>query len=477
MAATTRLLGLLACLLGLASLVCASEVTPLNLTALPGCAATCILQEMGRSDCGFANQTCLCADDAYNGLVEACVVANCTVKQELVTKNQTQTACGRASSTETDGTLEWLRIALFVLPTFFFGVRVTVKVMKLSTWGWDDTTIGLAYIILAGFMPANFLITEAGSGRDVWTLTPDQISRVLLIVYIFNLLYTTCLSLIKASLILMYLRIFPDQTVRKVLWGTLAANGLIWAGFLGPTVFVCRPISFFWDGWAKESEGECISFHASSITHSVLQLTLDLVLLVIPATQIWGLNMSRRKKIGVYLIFGAGVFLTAVSAYRIKSLTMFATSINPTVNTYEAAIWSNVELCTGVFVACLPSTHQLWKKMVPNLAGMTGIGSKSAASKSSGTPAGTRQQQQQQQQPGDKKQSWLSRMVDDAETAITLREMRSASATSLVESGERPPGPVHFSEVYIDRLETPEGDERTRVGWEDGKKGPMMHRT
>ncbi|KAK2034783.1 CFEM domain-containing protein [Colletotrichum zoysiae] len=448
MAAITRFLALIACLLGLASFVWASAATPLNLTALPGCAATCILQEMGRSDCGFGNQTCLCADEAYNGLVETCVIANCTVKQGLVTKNQTVAACGKLSSTKTDGTLEWLRVALFILPTFFFALRVTGKIMKLSTWGWDDTTLVFAYVILAGFMPANYLITEAGSGRDMWTLTPDQISRVLLIVYIFNILYSTCLSLIKASIILLYLRIFPKGSVRKVLWGTLALNAALWAGYMGPTIFICRPISFFWDGWMGESEGQCIHLHASAISHSVFQLTLDIILLVIPATQIWGLNMSLRKKIGVYLIFGAGIFLTAVSAYRIRSLVMFATSDNPTVNTYEAAIWSNVELCTGLFVACLPSTRQLWKRMVPSISEMTGK-SRSGTSKSSnpgnGAPLAAGQYARK---PADKKQSWLTRMVEEtADTHIALGDVRSASAASLVEAQDGHAAPARFGEV------------------------------
>ncbi|KAK1574400.1 CFEM domain-containing protein [Colletotrichum navitas] len=447
MAATTRLLALFACLLGLASFVCASTVTMLNITALPGCAATCILQQMGRSECGFGNQTCLCADEAYNDLVTTCVMGNCTVKQQLVTKNQTMAACGKISVTQTDSTLKWLRVTLFILPTFFIGVRLTSKILKLSTWGWDDVTIMFAYVILVGFMPANFLITAAGSGRDMWTLTPNQISRVLLIIYIFNLLYFTCLTLIKASLILMYLRIFPDRSVRKILWATLALNIVLWVAYLPPAIFVCRPISYFWDGWMKESEGQCIDYNVSTISYSTFQLILDVILLVTPATQIWNLNMSLKKKIGVYLIFGTGIFLTAVGAYRIRALAMLTTSTNPTVNTYETAIWSNVELCTGVFVACLPSTRQLWKTTVPTLSNLTNIGSKSAASKSS-TP-GTNSHGTAgyaKKQPAERK-SWVLRMVDDTNKPVPLRELRSVSTVSLVESPDRPDRSMRFNEV------------------------------
>ncbi|KAK1957320.1 CFEM domain-containing protein [Colletotrichum sublineola] len=401
---------------------------------------------MGRSDCAFGNQTCLCADEAYNNRVTTCVIANCTIKQQLVTKNQTLTACGHMSSMKSKGTLEWLRLALFVLPTFFFGVRVTSKIMKLSPWGWDDTILVFAYLILAAFLPANYLVTEAGAGRDMWTLTPDQINRLLLVMYIFNLLYSCAISLIKASIILLYLRIFPNGSVRKILWGTFALNFAIWAGYLGPTIYICRPISFFWTGWAKESEGECINMQASAMSHGVFQVALDAVLLVIPATQIWGLNMSLKKKLGVYLIFGAGIFLTAVSSYRIQSLHMFATSNNPTVNTYETAILTNVELCTGIFVACLPATRQLWKWMVPSLLDLTSR-SKTATSKNS-TPGNRPPLSAGYAKKSGGGQSWLSRVAKDADdTVIALGDIRSTSATSLVESKHRPPAPAHFGEV------------------------------
>ncbi|WDK18536.1 CFEM domain-containing protein [Colletotrichum graminicola] len=447
MAAPIRFLALFASLLGLASLACASPVTPLDLTALPGCAATCILHEIGRSDCSFGNQTCLCADTTYNSLVEECVIANCTVKQGLVTKNTTLTACGTPSSTETDGTLEWLRVVLFIIPTFFFTVRMVSKYLQLSTWGWDDTTFVFAYIVLAAFLPGNYYITEAGSGRDTWTLTPDQITKVLLIVYIFNLLYATCLSLIKGSIILLYLRIFPDTKIRKVLWGTLAFNGALWIVYIGPATFICKPISFFWQGWSGEMEGHCINMHAASVSHSVLQLTFDVVLLVLLASQIWGLNMSPRKKIAVLLVFSTGIFLTAVGAYRVKSLTVFAASDNPTVNTYEAAIWSHVELATGACVACFPSTRQVWNWMVPTLAEITGVKSKYGSSNES-TPESTPPSppsDYSRKQSG--KQSWLSRIAADLNTNVSLRDMRSTSAASLVESKDPSAVPARYGEV------------------------------
>ncbi|KAK1574201.1 CFEM domain-containing protein [Colletotrichum navitas] len=447
MAAPTRFLALFACLLGLANSVCASAVTPLDLTALPGCAATCILQEMGRSDCGFANQTCLCADTAYNALVEKCVIANCTVKQGLATKNQTLTACGKPSSTKTDGTLEWLRVVLFIIPTFFFTVRMASKFLKLSAWGWDDTTFVFAFIVLASFLPGNYFITEAGSGRDVWTLTPDQITEVLLIVYIFNLLYATCLSLIKGSIILLYLRIFPDTKIRKVLWGTLAFNGALWIVYVVPAIFICKPISFFWNGWSGEMEGQCIRMHAASVSHSALQLTFDVVLLVILATQIWGLNMSPKKKIAVLLVFSTGIFFTAVGAYRVKSLTVFAASDNPTINTYEAAIWSHIELATGACVACFPSTRQVWNWMVPTMAEIMGVKSNHGSSKTCSSGSTSLPPPSDYDGKPFGKQSWLSRIVDDLNTNISLRDMRSVSATSLVGSRDPPATPVRDGEV------------------------------
>ncbi|KAE9582100.1 Satratoxin biosynthesis SC1 cluster protein 4 [Colletotrichum fructicola] len=363
--AAFRFLVLLACFLGLSSYVAAAD---LSYNGIPPCAISCILQEIGtgHSTCALTNQTCMCNDKVLAGYVQTCVMANCTVKEMLVAQNQSLAACG-VPPAQQDTVMQWFRALLFGLPTFFIIVRITNKYMKLSPWGWDDTTCLVAYGVLAAFLPAAYLAEETGAGRDIWSLTPEQITYFLVLFYVFGMLYLTALAFVKASILFLYLRIFPDEKFRRVLWCTQMFNLLLLIAFVGGTVGSCQPIHYFWDGWTGEMKGQCINLNAFAMSHGALNVALDVWMLVLPATQVYDLRMPLMRKLGVMLMFGVGVFLTAVSAYRVKALLIFSTSYNVTADSFQSSLWSHIELCVGIFVACLPSTRQVWRILFPKI--------------------------------------------------------------------------------------------------------------
>ncbi|KAK1503750.1 CFEM domain-containing protein [Colletotrichum abscissum] len=319
----TRLFFLLACFLGLGSFVAASDI---SYQGIPSCAMQikCIFQEIGHSSCPLTDQKCMCNDNVLAGYVQVCVEANCTVMEMLAARNSSLAACGVAPAQQ-DTVMAWFRAVLFALPTFFIIVRMVNKFLKLSPWGWDDTTIVIAYAVLAAFLPAAYLAEQTGAGRDIWALSENQITDFLLLFIIFGMLYMTCLAFIKASIIFLYLRIFPDETFRRILWCTQLFNLLLWIAFIAGTFGSCQPLHFFWHGWKRDMEGKCFNLNAFAMCHGALNVALDAWMLVLPATQVYSLRMQRKQKLGVMLMFSVGVF-----AYRIKALLIFATSYNVT---------------------------------------------------------------------------------------------------------------------------------------------------
>ncbi|KZL78093.1 CFEM domain-containing protein [Colletotrichum tofieldiae] len=147
MTALARFLIRLTCLLGLGSFVRANS--GLSLDGIPNCAISCVLENISYSFCAPTNQTCLCHDTVLEAYVQACVMSNCTVKEMLAARNSTQTTCG-ASPAQHENFMHWFRAVFFALPTIFVVFRIANKSMKLSTWGWDDATIVIAYSIEPG---------------------------------------------------------------------------------------------------------------------------------------------------------------------------------------------------------------------------------------------------------------------------------------------------------------------------------------
>ncbi|OHW92662.1 putative CFEM domain-containing protein [Colletotrichum incanum] len=198
----------------------------------------------------------------------------------------------------------------------------------------------VAFLSISYFISGLYLaVDRAGEGRDIWTLNPDQITDFLVLFYALGLGYISCLPFVKASILFMHLRIFPDEKFRIILWCTQVFNCLLLLESFAGTICSCHPLNFFWSGWAGEMKGKCIKVNAFILFYGVVSVVLDLWMLILPATQLYSLHMKLRKKIGVMLMFSVGIF----------------------------SLWSRIELCVGIFVAYLPSTRQVWRRFFPTL--------------------------------------------------------------------------------------------------------------
>ncbi|KAF6805962.1 CFEM domain-containing protein [Colletotrichum plurivorum] len=254
-----------------------------------------------------------------------------------------------------------------VLPTLSIVLRMVVKVARLSTWGWDDYSILLAYAILVTYVSMHFYLEDNGAGRDLFTLTDRQITNFFKGFYVLQHLYHSCIDLIKASILFMYLRIFhlPDEKIRIVLWitqGVNLTNGLIFI-FVG--VFQCQPISLAWTFWTGEATGKCIDIVKLALAHASINIGLDVWILILPLTQIWTMNLARKKKIGIIFMFSLGLFLTIVSCIRVTAILQFRSQpLNPTVAMMPSVIWADIELYVGVFTACIPNLRQFFVRFI-----------------------------------------------------------------------------------------------------------------
>lgn len=192
--------------------------------------------------------------------------------------------------------------AAFVVMRFAFKILVTKAELGMDDWSVLATMVAAtpsAIITIYG-MIAN------GLGRDIWTLTPDQITRVVFYFYIMTWLYFLQVTLVKLALIFFYMRVFPSKGVQRVLWGTVIFTSLWGASFIITAIFQCRPISYFWNKWDGFHEGTCANSNAIGWANAAMSIALDLWILAIPTWQLRELKMHWKKKIGVALMFCVG---------------------------------------------------------------------------------------------------------------------------------------------------------------------------
>ncbi|KAK2731702.1 CFEM domain-containing protein [Colletotrichum kahawae] len=338
-----------------------------SIESVPTCAQPCIIEGLNKTSCPTANQTCLCQDPNYIDFVEDCILDHYLPIDALAAQNYTWSACGFPLENDFTSTAVPRLAMFFVLPTLSIFIRMVVKFSRVSVWSADDLMILITFGLLIAFVPLNANAGKSGAGQDMWTLTVDQITEYFKTFYIIQALYYSTIAFLKASILFMYLRIFPVERFRTVLWGTQAFNLAIGVTFVLLGIFQCRPIHLAWTAWRRDSEskGTCMDVVIMATVYSAIQVGLDIWMLILPITQILGLNMKWSKKFGLIFMFSLGLFLTAASSVRLKLLMDYHQGThNFTVGSLQICIWSDIELCVGVFTACIPTTRQFFRAFI-----------------------------------------------------------------------------------------------------------------
>jgi hypothetical protein len=72
--------------------------------------------------------------------------------------------------------------------------------------------------------------------------------------------------------------------------------------------FIFRPTGFFWQGWDRQHSGRCpINVNSQTYAMASTNIALDVFIFLVPIPQLWPLQMNRRKKFGVALMFLVGL--------------------------------------------------------------------------------------------------------------------------------------------------------------------------
>ncbi len=107
----------------------------------------------------------------------------------------------------------------------------------------------------------------------------------------------------QISLVMTYLRIFPQQTFSTIAYIVIAINICYSIAFVIVTVVQCSPISYAWTRWDGEHEGTCMHINAQVFCAAGFNILLDIIIVVLPMPVLWGMNMGTRKKIMIMTMF------------------------------------------------------------------------------------------------------------------------------------------------------------------------------
>ncbi|KAH8199217.1 hypothetical protein TruAng_006623 [Truncatella angustata] len=279
--------------------------------------------------------------------------------QKLVTKT-----CG----TETrnyQGDVRAISWTLWAFATFFLSGRLLARTSFFGgmALGYDDWAIVVSWFVLTGVTVGAELMVIFGLGTDMWTLDDTHITITLILFYVAEFAYVIESTITKVSILLLYLRIFPDKLFRKqvyVLMGLMAAFCVV---FVVTLLTYCVPFDYTWMRWDNQNTGTCINMNAQTYVCAALNIALDLIIFFIPIPQLAKLDLTLKKKAGIILTFCVGLFVTICSMIRLRALIGWTESTNQTWDFAKLAVWSLIELDVGVICACMPGMAGLFRRL------------------------------------------------------------------------------------------------------------------
>ena len=119
-----------------------------------------------------------------------------------------------------------------------------------------------------------------------------------------QLLWVTSVTLIRASVLSLYIRIFPTPSFRTACNIVQGFNLAYYVAVVLAGCLICRPFAYLWD---RTIDGYCGNQKSFDLFIAVFNLFLDVTTVVHPMPVLWRLKMRMKKKLIVTGMFSMGV--------------------------------------------------------------------------------------------------------------------------------------------------------------------------
>ena len=194
-----------------------------------------------------------------------------------------------------------------------------------------------------------------------------------------EIIFFTCLALIKLSVLAMYKRIFPTKFMK---WGCAILGFMTiawWIAVILYTIFQCKPVHKYWD---LETPGKCVNaavFYIS--TNGVPNIVMDAMILCLPMYEVYKIHVSRKLKIAIGATFMVGSIVIIASIIKLKVMvdlyklghtadvtckltnfwdcSLFVLTFCFEDHLANLIMWVDVEPAMGIISACLPTLRPI----------------------------------------------------------------------------------------------------------------------
>lgn len=250
------------------------------------------------------------------------------------------------------------------LATAFVAIRIYTRLKFLRALEANDWMVIVALINSFIFMGLDIVEATSGMGMHLKDIPPNILERQLKAFWLTIPFYNAAVLCAKASILMQYFRVFPTHRMRLVCWIMITILALYGTWAVISAFLNCIPVAKFWD---DSIDGFCLSKPGLWFSNASMHITTDIVILIIPIPALISIDIPKRQKVALMVMFALGGFVCITSIVRLVSLKKISDSMDPTFDNVGAASWSAIECNTGIICACLPTLKPLISKLLPGL--------------------------------------------------------------------------------------------------------------
>ncbi|KAF2657848.1 hypothetical protein K491DRAFT_625977 [Lophiostoma macrostomum CBS 122681] len=244
------------------------------------------------------------------------------------------------------------------LSALVVAIRVYAKAFCTRRVDIEDYLAVAALGAFGGFLYGSYqMVHIVGSFNHQWNVRMKDMTGFLYNMNEASGAFAVAITLLKASILLEWMRTFVPRGVRNAFYWTCCITILINTMFnIALTlveIFACTPRHRYWNRLSVE--GKCVDEYAVYATSCVLNTSVDILILALPQKVIWTLQVSTRKRIGISIVFAFGVLACVCGTLRLVFAIRFFQTHDSTYAVTPMGLSAWGEITSGFLVLCMPS--------------------------------------------------------------------------------------------------------------------------
>ncbi|CAG8953634.1 hypothetical protein HYFRA_00010093 [Hymenoscyphus fraxineus] len=242
-------------------------------------------------------------------------------------------------------------VIVAILAVFAFTVRVCSRRLHKASLDMSDYACLIGLILDIGLIVIMLGVYSHGWGEDISSFTLEEAYFAAKFFIIIDIVWNAASVAVRASMLLLYIRIFIVKPFQLVCWILIGINITILVSVILAVFLICKPLSY---SFAPVTPGgHCGSLSSFELYTAVTSLINDFVIVVLPMPVLWRLQMAKKRKVGLAVVFGMGTLICAMTLVRLL-ISQYYRLDNYTKQAAIVGFITALEPMFGVINVCLP---------------------------------------------------------------------------------------------------------------------------